>query len=467
MTTVDSFITNYIKEIQEDNAAIFAGAGMSVSAGYVTWKDFLREIAQELQLDIDRENDLVAIAQYHVNENNDRSQINQRILEKFAAIAKPTEVHNILARLPIKIYWTTNYDSLIEDALKKCNKKVDIKIDQRSLANNVPKRDAVVYKMHGDILIPADAVITKDDYEAYNEKRQLFTTTLQGDLVSKTFLFIGFSFEDPNLNYILSRIRVLLGENKRTHYAILRKNKREDYETESEFEYSNIIQKHKIEDLKRYSINAVMINDYHEIPLILSNIEKGINKKNVFISGSAEEYGHWSKIQAVELISKISDVLIKNDFKIVSGFGLGIGSFVINSVIQKIDQYKNSHYDSYLKINPFPFQLDDKEKIEFYRKYRNRIISECGIAIFLFGNKNINGKTTLADGVFEEYQIAKNAGAIIIPIGTTGYATEKIFQQIYTEKNNYPYLADKFDILGYSKSIDEITKAIEYIINNI
>ena len=88
----------------------------------------------------------------------------------------------------------------------------------QNLSTTLSESDAIVYKMHGDYLDPSTCVITKDDYELYNEKRQLFTTALQGDLVSKTFLFIGFSFEDPNLKYILSRIRNLLDENRRTHY---------------------------------------------------------------------------------------------------------------------------------------------------------------------------------------------------------------------------------------------------------
>ncbi|HAG10308.1 MAG TPA: hypothetical protein DCK76_02725, partial [Desulfotomaculum sp.] len=69
-------------------------------------------------------------------------------------------------------------------------------------------RDAVVYKMHGDVSQVHKAVITRDDYEKYELTHSLFTTALQGDSVSKTFLFIGFSFNDPNLNYILSRIRI-------------------------------------------------------------------------------------------------------------------------------------------------------------------------------------------------------------------------------------------------------------------
>ena len=59
--------------------------------------------------------------------------------------------------------------------------------------------------------LPNDAVLTKEDYELYDLHRRVFTTTLQSDLVSKTFLFLGFGFTDPNIDYILSRIRILVG----------------------------------------------------------------------------------------------------------------------------------------------------------------------------------------------------------------------------------------------------------------
>ena len=48
------------------------------------------------------------------------------------------------------------------------------------------------------------------------------------------------------------------------------------------------------------------------------------------------------------------------------------------------------------------------------------MISEAGVCIFIFGNKLDNGDVVIADGMMEEFQIAKERGKIIIPIGCTG-----------------------------------------------
>ena len=56
------FIKNYLSALNNGDAAIFAGAGLSAPSGCVNWKQLLREIAEELELDIEKESDLVAIA---------------------------------------------------------------------------------------------------------------------------------------------------------------------------------------------------------------------------------------------------------------------------------------------------------------------------------------------------------------------------------------------------------------------
>lgn len=215
MITITDFKRAYSKAVKDNYAAIFAGAGLSMSSGFVDWKGLLKDLAKEIKLDVEKESDLVEVAQYYCNEKQGRNEINQKILNYFMTESQENENIKILAELPINIFWTTNYDHLIEETLKKYGKHVDVKITTQNLATTLSGNDAIVYKMHGDYLYASDCVIIKDDYECYNDTRQLFSTTLQGDLVSKTFLFIGFSFEDPNLNYILSRIRVLLDKNRR------------------------------------------------------------------------------------------------------------------------------------------------------------------------------------------------------------------------------------------------------------
>ena len=91
--------------------------------------------------------------------------------------------------------------------------------------------------MHGDIERPDIAVLTKDDYEKYHLTHGPFISALSGHLVDTTFLFLGFSFSDPNLDYILSRIRVSYREHQRRHYCVTKRRTRQPGETEADFEY--------------------------------------------------------------------------------------------------------------------------------------------------------------------------------------------------------------------------------------
>ncbi|NAW45096.1 hypothetical protein FGF76_24225, partial [Salmonella sp. gx-f4] len=62
---IEAFIKDYVKDLSEDSAAIFAGAGMSKSQGFVDWPELLSDIADELGLSIDKEKDLISLAQFH------------------------------------------------------------------------------------------------------------------------------------------------------------------------------------------------------------------------------------------------------------------------------------------------------------------------------------------------------------------------------------------------------------------
>ena len=148
---IDSFIETYVQALHDQNAAIFAGAGFSIPAGMVDWKGLLKDIARDIGLDVKKEADLVSVAQFHLNERGGRHRINQALIHEFAKRSRLTENHRILASLPIRTYWTTNYDNLLEESLKKAGKTPDVKMTVENLATTMPRRDAVVYKMHGDV----------------------------------------------------------------------------------------------------------------------------------------------------------------------------------------------------------------------------------------------------------------------------------------------------------------------------
>lgn len=463
---VETFIKEYVRAITEGYAAIFAGAGLSCGAGYVNWKELMRPLAEEIYMDVDREHDLVAIAQYYRNENGTRADINQRILNEFTQKAQRNENIEIVTRLPIHTYWTTNYDKLIEENLEKNNRKLDVKITQDNLANNIYDRDAVVYKMHGDANSPQDAVLTKDDYEMYEYNRPLFRTLLQGDLISKTFLFIGFSFEDPNLDYILSQIRVLLGESTRIHYCFFEKVKQRDGEDIEEHIYNKAKQGLRIKDLMRYGIKAVLLDSYSEITNILKQIERGCLLKNVFISGSlAKSEDSWTEQDVHAFTYGLSNSLVSENYKVISGFGLGIGSTIINGALDEIYEHKYKHIDENLCLRPFPQTQGSLTQLDIrWKKYREDMIRQAGIVVFIFGNKRVNDEITFADGMIEEFEIAMAQNKIVIPVGCTGGAASIIHDRVVNNIDKYPYLKDYIEDLNKPQKGNDLIKLVMKII---
>lgn len=89
-------------------------------------------------------------------------------------------------------------------------------------------------KIHGDISTPHDIVLTKTDYDNYFQKRPAVSTLLKGNahdhnffntqkglLLNRTFLFVGYSLRDLNLQIILNEVSSLLKDAKRPAYAVV------------------------------------------------------------------------------------------------------------------------------------------------------------------------------------------------------------------------------------------------------
>ena len=459
---IERFVEDFTNELQQHNVAIFAGAGLSVPAGFVDWKGLLKPLADELHLDVEREHDLVRVAQYHVNYHSNRSDLTDAVLNSFSArTAVVTENHRILARLPISTYWTTNYDPAIENALRAAGKVPDVKHTNDHLVHTLHGRDAIVYKMHGDYLDPAHAVLCKEDYETYHLKRGDFLTALAGDLLSKMFLFLGFSFSDPNMDYVLGRLHTRHGRNQRKHYCFVRREATLPTDGPDDLAYRRAKQELFILDLERYNIRAVAVDAYDEITTVLRMIEARYKGKTVFVSGAAHDYGaQWTSDEALDFVHKLGGELVAKSFKIVTGLGLGIGSSVVDGALQQIYRVQKRALSDQLVIRPFPQSLAGQQ---LWRAYRDDMLDFAGLAIFMFGNKLAGDPPTVAasSGVVEEFEIAHAKGTKVLPLGFTEYVARDLYERVRNDFTTYypnatQAFQQQFTLLGDpTRSLDE------------
>lgn len=368
---------------------------------------------------------------------------------------------NLLLEVPYNSIWTTNYDKLIEKRLEKqfigCN---PITKDE-DLANVTKGSKINVYKMNGDVTDTTSMIITKNDYEHYAQKHPLLLTFLKRELVSSTFLFAGYSFSDSLVLNCLNSLKEFLGDSCNCHYAFMLVDDMVTTETLYFFEDMHI----------RYNVKCLALqkNDIH---LLVKELIKKIREKKVFISGAYDNISDKEVAFADKLSNAVVTKLLSNEYRIATGVGKHLGTFITGYAHQYLAEHQIINPNYYLSMRPFPFHLnlDEEDKIQ----YRKIMQADCSAAIFMFGQskgtelKGGYSKTGhYSEGVYMEYTLAKKAGLMIIPVGSTGYESEIIWNEVKTNINQYYYLSKKIDKLHNEKDSQKLIEIIFSILNDI
>jgi hypothetical protein len=206
--------------------------------------------------------------------------------------------------------------------------------------------------------------------------------------------------------------------------------------------------------LSRFNIKAILVDNYNQITEILHEIEDRYKSRSILVSGAAHEYGSWSEKDSLSFIHALSKSLIQSQFKIVSGFGLGVGSAVISGALEQIYMNPSNNKIDQLILRPFPQRVFGTQDLKFvWKRYREDMCSYAGIVIFIFGNKLLaNGHVDLSTGMREEFEIAKSKGLFLLPIGTTGYMAKELWEEVMTNFDSLypdlPLVKAQFALLG-------------------
>jgi hypothetical protein len=182
---------------------LFLGAGVSQAAGLPSWSGLLAKlIGPDLAVDTDFQRlsplDQARILQIRLA---DRCSLGEAVAGQVRA-DHYSLAHGLLASLPIQEVVTTNYDELFEAASEAAGRPVDVLPYDGTSAER-----RWLLKLHGCVSRPDDIVLTREDYLRYDAGRAALAGLVQGLLITRHMLFVGFSHSDDNFHRIADAVR--------------------------------------------------------------------------------------------------------------------------------------------------------------------------------------------------------------------------------------------------------------------
>lgn len=132
-----------------------------------------------------------------------------------------SRLHRSIVKLPVKTFFTTNYDKLLEAAIRSVRAVEPTVVLFAEQLNYVGEDENRIVKLHGDIDHPSSIVLTRRDYAMYPARHEDFVRMLQASINGSTVLFVGFGLRDPNFRRIYSDARTLYDSTNRQAYAVM------------------------------------------------------------------------------------------------------------------------------------------------------------------------------------------------------------------------------------------------------
>lgn len=446
------FLKQFSQHALDERISLFLGAGGSCDAGYPTWADLFKPLAKELGTPIDEKTDYYRLAQYYSN-NFGPGELRKRINERINRNNYKSPLLEELIQVGFTNVWTTNFDNAIEINYQQRDILAN-KIFRDSDFSNIDINKRInIFKMNGDINNSGSIVATQSDYEQYANTHQVMMMFFKRELISSTFLFIGYSFTDHLVLDCLSEINRYLGESATYHYAIMKQDNNNPY-----FEYL-------IDDIeRRYHIRVLLVNDYNDISNVLAELNECIRRKKVFISGAFSSVKPQITEFSHSLSLNLAKNLIDNDYRIVNSIGRRFGTHLIGYANEYLAKQGVKNIEKHLIVKPF---VGNKEGAEIEKKrLREKVIEQCGASIFVFGEQDYNS-VDKTSGVWEEFQISLLQHKVVIPIAYPGMISEKIWENVRSNITAYPYLEKNIDLLTSEQDTTLISRIIIQILDSI
>jgi len=214
---VDQVLYNYLLS---GKAWLLVGSGPSIEMGYPTWEKLASIALEGVITEHERANStalkaILAAGDYpKVFKEAKKALGGPRLLQLLRDNLKPIKnkstIYTMLARWPIPVYMTTNYDDELQKHL------ADLGLAYTFYTNSedhfgllVPDFSGGIVKLHGDLTTENGLILTEDDYkEVINSDRwEYWRSKMAAIFQMNRVIVIGYSLSDKNVTHVLEAAR--------------------------------------------------------------------------------------------------------------------------------------------------------------------------------------------------------------------------------------------------------------------
>jgi SIR2-like domain len=268
-----------LSNLKNKNCSVFVGAGLSIKSGLPSWKVLLEELIAEVEklpydttkqrsdyLEMIKDSNKYLMLASDIKSSlakNFYDYLERRFADKALA---PNINHNLISEIPFQFIITTNYDQLIEKAYafnKQILHPVLTPSNSRDIAYKIWNNEFFILKAHGDISIRKDEIVmTEQDYREILFKNPGFQSALQVLFSTKSILFVGTSFSDPDFILLMRYLHSAYHGGGPTHYILVNENEIFDVEA-----------RRNMEDFNLHTIKYNPENDFEQITQFLEYLK--------------------------------------------------------------------------------------------------------------------------------------------------------------------------------------------------
>ncbi len=196
------------RQIRPTKTVILFGAGSSIPSGGLSAAQLAEKLCLKFRMAYDATLNLADVATL-VEMRNPRRDLVSYVRE-LSANLRPTRG---LLNLPLyewKDIFTTNYDTLIEQAFERARKPLQVLASNFDFQDETREDAISLFKLHGTISKDrsfgdrTSIIITQGDYDLASEYRELLYDRLLHETSRYDVLIIGHSLADPDLTPILN-----------------------------------------------------------------------------------------------------------------------------------------------------------------------------------------------------------------------------------------------------------------------